>query len=232
MMTNAATAMPAAVLWDMDGTLIDSEPYWITAESALVRRYGGTWTPEDGLTLVGRALEESATILQGRGVPLAVEEIIAELTGTVGQHLAMEIPWQPGARATLESLRDAEVPCALVTMSYEVLAQRLVESAPRGVFSGYVSGDQVVNGKPHPEAYLTGAEQLGVDITQCIAFEDSPPGITSALASGARTIAVRGQLPVPARPGLSRLASLEQVDGALIDAVMRGEVVDLLGTDE
>lgn len=226
--TQGTGVLPRALLWDMDGTLIDTEPYWIGAERALMARFGVDWTEADGAQLVGMALTDAAVILQAAGADLPTAEITAELTGAVGEGLARRIPWQPGARELLDAVRAAGIPCALVTMSYAALAARMVEAVGPDVFDVVVTGEDVVHGKPHPEPYLRAAELMGVQIEDCVAFEDSPPGITSALASGARTVAVRALLPIPARDGLSRVPSLEGVDLDVITRVVGGGVVDLM----
>lgn len=220
--------MPAAVLWDLDGTLVNSEPYWMAAERELVAAHGGTWTYEDGLSLVGSDLRTSATIIAERGgVPLAPEVIVDHLVSRVAAQLAESVPWQPGARELLTALHSAGVPNALVTMSYRVLADAVVAGAP-GLFDVVVCGDEVTHGKPHPEPYLRAAQLLGVDVTACVAVEDSRPGIASALASGARTVGVQVVVPVAPAPGLSRVASLEQLDLDAVRAVGAGSVLDLL----
>lgn len=226
--TQGTGVLPRALLWDMDGTLIDTEPYWIGAEQALMARFGVDWTEADGARLVGMALTDAAKILQVEGADLPAEEISAELTASVGEGLARRIPWQPGARELLDAVRAAGIPCALVTMSYAALAARMVEAVGPGVFDVVVTGEDVEQGKPHPEPYLRAAELMGVPIEDCVAFEDSPPGITSALASGAATVAVRALLPIPARDGLSRVPSLETVDLDVICRAVAGEVVDLM----
>ncbi len=224
----AAITTPAAVLWDLDGTLVNTEPYWMTAETELVAEHGLTWTYQDGLNLVGRPLLESARLIAAHGVPLAPEEIVARLVARLVEHLRDAVPWQPGARELLAALRDAQIPCALVTMSYRVLAEAIVEASPPGTFQVVVCGDEVTHGKPHPEPYLRAAEQLGVDIAACVAVEDSRPGIASALASGARTVGVQVVVPVVPAPGLSRVASLEQLDVDRVRAIAGGRTLDLL----
>ncbi|WP_240645938.1 HAD family phosphatase [Georgenia sp. SYP-B2076] len=222
--------LPAAVLWDMDGTLVDTEPYWMAAETAVVSRHGGTWTTLQALELVGNDLITSAQIIRARtGIPGTDEEIVAEiLAGVVARVAADGAPWRPGALELLAGLRAAGVPCALVTMSYQVLADAVVAAAPAGAFDAVVTGDQVSHGKPHPEAYLTAARRLGVDITRCVAIEDSSVGVAAALASGARTIAVPLMVPVAAQDSLSRLRSLADADLDLLGRVLGGEVVDAL----
>lgn len=224
------TSVPAAVLFDMDGTLVDTEPYWIAAEHELVESFGHVWTHEDALGLVGRSLLDSAQILHEHGVDLEPVEIVDRLVARVGDALSRRVPWQAGARELLETLRAAGVPCALVTMSYTALAQRLVDACSPGTFAAVVTGDEVSRGKPDPEPYLEAARRLGADVTRCVAVEDSRPGITSALASGARTIGVPSVVPVPPRDGLSRVASLEQVDLDVLAAVVAGDDVDLTST--
>lgn len=223
--------LPAAVLWDMDGTLVDTEPYWMAAEHELVEAHGGTWTHEDAMLLVGNPLLTSARILRERGgVDLPEAEIVRFLIGRVIDQVRVEVPWRPGARELLAALREAGVPCALVTMSYRELAEPVVELAPDGAFQALVCGDEVEHGKPHPEPYLTAADRLGVDVTRCVALEDSPTGIASARAAGAATIGVEAVVPVEPAPGLSRASTLEHVDLALLARVVGGEQVDLMAS--
>lgn len=192
--------LPAAVLWDMDGTLVDSEPYWLEAETALVEAYGGVWTLEDGLQLVGSGLENSALILQSRGVTLSTEEIILHLTDRVRQRVDEAVPWRPGARELLLELREAGVPTALVTMSRRSMALDVAGSLGFTGFDVVVAGDDVEHAKPHPEPYLHAAELLGVDIARCVALEDSEPGVASAVAAGATTFALPLHIPLPPSP--------------------------------
>ncbi|MEG3613803.1 HAD family phosphatase [Isoptericola haloaureus] len=219
-------ALPAAVLWDMDGTLVDTEPYWIRAEHELVAAHGGSWSHEQALELVGNPLTVSAGILRDAGVGLSVDAIVDHLLHRVREQVADSVPWRPGARELLAALGDAGVPCALVTMSYTVLAEAVTAHVP-GAFSTLVTGDQVTHGKPHPEPYLVAAERLGVPVEDCVAIEDSPTGIASALAAGARTLGVEAVVPVPSRPGLSRAASLADVDLTTVRRLVAGEVLDL-----
>ena len=191
------TDLPAAVLWDMDGTIIDTEPYWMDAETELVHSFGGTWTHEDALTLVGQGLWHSARRLQSRGVVMTEDEIIDSLTTTVlGRVQSGGLPWRPGARELLVELKAAGVPTALVTMSIRKLAAVVVDTIDFAAFDVVVAGDDVEHSKPHPAAYLRAAELLGVDPTDCVAIEDSAPGVAAAVASGAATIGVPLNVPL------------------------------------
>ncbi|SMG38778.1 HAD family hydrolase [Agreia pratensis] len=210
------TPLPAAVLWDMDGTIVDTEPYWMQSQEALVSRFGGSWTHEDAMTLVGSGLDRTARLLQEHGVDMAADAIIDHLTREVMDHISVSVPWRPGARELLSSLRESEVPCALVTMSFGVMAEHVRSFIPFDAFDVVVSGDSVENSKPHPEAYLEAARLLGVSIEECVAFEDSVPGVTSAASSGAVTIGVPHMLPLENSPASVLWPTLE---GRTVDDV-------------
>ncbi|MGO4691720.1 HAD family hydrolase [Glaciibacter sp. 2TAF33] len=189
---------PAAVLWDMDGTLVDTEPYWMVAEDELVASFGGTWTHDDAMLLVGSGLWASATILQDRGVALEADAIVQRLTDRVQEQLAVHgVPWRPGARELLRAVKDAGIPTALVTMSVERMARQVIDLIDFAAFDTVVAGDMVTHSKPHPEAYLTAAAALGVDPAHCVAIEDSAPGVAAAVAAGTIVIAVPHQVDLP-----------------------------------
>jgi HAD superfamily hydrolase (TIGR01509 family) len=189
--------LPAAVLWDMDGTLVDTEPYWMQAEIELVAAFGGIWTAQDGLTLVGSGLWHSAGVLRERGVTLGLDEIVARLTDRVLEQVALEVPWRPGALELLAELKQAGIATALVTMSVRRMAERVAGAAPAGTFDAIVAGDEVSHSKPHPEPYLRGAQLLTVAADDCVAIEDSRPGLESAAAAGAVCIGVPLHVPLP-----------------------------------
>jgi HAD superfamily hydrolase (TIGR01509 family) len=223
--------LPAAVLWDMDGTLVNTEPLWFAAELEVAARFGVTWSRELSEHLVGMPLEVYASMLVERGVDRPIAEVVDALVSIVAEGLADHVAWQPGALALLTELAEADVPCALVTMSYRSLAAPVVAQAPPGAFRAVVTGEDVSEGKPHPEPYLRAARLLAVPVERCVAIEDSPPGISSAMAAGARTVGVQHLVPVAARPGLSRLGSLAGVRLADLTRIHAGEVVDLLGAE-
>ncbi len=206
--------LPAAVLWDMDGTIIDTEPIWQQSQVELTDRYGAEWTHEDGLSLVGSGLERSGEILRDRGVDMEVEEIVLWMTDYVTQRLqGGELPWRPGARELVEELHDRGIPTALVTMSRRTMALVTADALGARGFRVVVAGDDVDRPKPHPDAYLAAAAQLGVDPTACIAIEDSATGVASAVASGAVTVAVEHIVPLSEIAGGDvHLTTLADVD--------------------
>ena len=201
---------PAAVLWDMDGTLVDTEPYWIECEYELVGRHGGQWNDQHAHTLVGNDLVVSARYIAEHGsVRLPPEEIIQQLMDGVIERTRHHIPWRPGARELLNALKARAVPCALVTMSYRRLAQAVVDVLPAGTFQTIVAGDDVDRGKPHPEPYLEAAARLRVPPGDCVAIEDSPTGVESAIAAGMPVLAVQHMVPIPAGPGRTLTRTLD-----------------------
>jgi len=202
--TGETGTVPNAVLWDMDGTLVDTEPYWMECEFALAEKYGGTWSQENALAVVGGALIDSATYMQKHmGIDRSPLQIVEELLDGVVVLVEQEVPWRPGARELLLALRAEQVPCALVTMSWRRFVEPVVRALPEGSFDALVCGDEVTHGKPHPEAYLRAAEMVGFAPEETLAIEDSPTGATSAEAAGCQVLVVPSHLDVP--PGERRV---------------------------
>jgi HAD superfamily hydrolase (TIGR01509 family) len=202
-----------AVLWDMDGTLVDTEPYWIEREHEIVAEFGnGAWSEAHGHAIVGKDLRDSAAYLREHGeMSLEIDAIVNLLLDGVIERVSRRVPWRPGARELLADLLGAGVPCALVTMSWTRFTDAIVPLLPTGSFATVVTGDEVVHGKPHPEPYLTAMRRLGVDPHDCIAIEDSPTGVRSADAAGCCTVAVPHVVAVPDGAGHHRLQTLEGV---------------------
>lgn len=186
-----------AVLWDLDGTLVDTEPYWMAAEGPLVESFGGTWSPEQALSMVGLGLNDAAAILQANGVRMPNQEIVDHLTAEVMRQLREQgVPFRPGARELLAQLRREGIKTALVTMSLRRMALSVAELIEFDAFDAIIAGDDVSHPKPHPEPYLRGMTALGVDAAQTVAIEDSPTGVRSALDAGAGVIGVPLMVPL------------------------------------
>jgi HAD superfamily hydrolase (TIGR01509 family) len=190
-----------AALFDMDGTIIDSEPYWMTAERELVESFGGSWSEEQAYALVGSGLWNSASLLKAAGVDLELDDIVHRLSDRVLAQIDESVPWRPGVRELFQGLMDASIPCALVTMSLRknavALAQAVEKELGQPVFQAIVAGDDVEAPKPNPEAYLKGAAALGVDIHSTVALEDSAYGAASAFSAGAVTIGIPLHVGIP-----------------------------------
>ena len=189
---------PAAVLWDMDGTIVDTEPYWFAAEFEIVEMHGGSWSHDHARAMVGFDLLDSGRYMREHGgVDREPHEIVEMLLDRVVASVRREVPWRPGARELLGAVRSRGISSALVTMSWRRFADEVVACLPDGTFDTTVVGDDVSRGKPHPEPYLLAAERLGVDPRECVAIEDSPTGARSALAAGCRVIGVPHVVDIP-----------------------------------
>jgi HAD superfamily hydrolase (TIGR01509 family) len=212
---------PAAVLWDMDGTLVDTEPYWIETEFELAEQYGATWSREDALRLVGNDLVTSGRYIKQRmNLEQTPEEIVELLLDGVVARVQQDVPWRPGARELLVELRAAHVPCGLVTMSYTRFVAPILAALPADTFSTIVTGDIVERGKPDPEPYLMAARLLGVRPENCVAIEDSNTGTISAVAAGCAVLVVPHHVPVEEGEGRVFATSLEQIDLAGLSRIL------------
>jgi HAD superfamily hydrolase (TIGR01509 family) len=224
-LTGETSKLPTAVLWDMDGTLVDTEPYWIEAEFALVEEHGGTWSHEHAMALVGNDLLESGRYIhEHSGIALEPADIVEELLDRVSGRLTSEVPWRPGALELLAELREQGVRCALVTMSYRRFVEPIIAALPEGSFEVVVTGDAVSNGKPHPEPYERAAAILGVDPGEVIAIEDSDTGARSAEAAGCTVLVVQNHVPV--LPGERRVFADTLAGMTVADLPAPGGVVD------
>lgn len=190
------TTLPAAVLFDMDGTLIDSEGLWLDAEIHVMRGLGAEWTPDDQAHCLGGPLERVADYMVERsGTQVAPEVIGTLLLDAMEERLrSAPLAWRPGARTLVTACRDAGIPTALVSASWSRLiaavSEQIAADLHRTAFDVVIAGDDVVNSKPHPDPYLAAAAALGVDPGDCLALEDSPTGVRSAVAAGCRVVAI------------------------------------------
>lgn len=203
----------AAVLWDLDGTLLDTEHYWQAAEWRLAKSYGGDWSTEHALHLVGSDLMDSARYIQRHmGIDLAPEAITKELIADVLEQLSNEVTWRPGALEQLLALHQSGVRQGLVTMSYRSLVEPVLAKLPSGLFEVVVTGDVVTRGKPHPDPYLQAADALGVAPASCLVVEDSETGTRAAEAAGCTVVVVPHHVRVAAGARRRFLTSLDGVD--------------------
>ncbi|GIJ11491.1 phosphoglycolate phosphatase [Micromonospora andamanensis] len=213
---------PAAVLFDMDGTLVDSERLWDVALAELAHRYGGTLSTEARRAIIGTGMADSMRILhddlgQPHRDPLTSAEWI---NARILELFRTGLQWRPGALALLGAVRQAEIPTALVTSSGRALVEIALDTLGRDSFDVVVCGDEVDSTKPHPEPYLTAARLLGVPIDRCVAIEDSATGVASAVAAGAAVLAVPAEVPLAPTDGVHQLESLLLADLELLAGLL------------
>ena len=180
-----------AVLFDMDGLLVDSEPEWHRVEADVVAELGGVWTPEDAQATVGRALIDTARrMVAVAGSDPPPEQVVAAMVASMEVTLRRGVTWRPGSRELLSALAAAGVPTALVSASYRVLVDAVCSHLSAEPFAVTVAGDEVSRGKPHPEPYLTACARLGVEPGRVVVLEDSVTGATSGEAAGCLVVGV------------------------------------------
>lgn len=189
-------SLPAAVLWDMDGTLIDSDRLWHRAQIELAARHRVTLSSQDEHDLEGASLPRCGEILHRAGVHMQVERIAEVLTDCVEHALELRIPWTDGAFELLEQLRNAHIPCVLVTGTPLRVVRHVLHAAPDGAFGPdnrwAITGDSALPSKPASDRYLAAANMAGANIRDCLIFEDSSTGLKAAVASGGHVIAITG----------------------------------------
>ncbi len=215
-----------AVLWDMDGLMVDSEPLWTQAEVELAGSLGGTWDDEVKSRIVGTRLDVAVPTILGYFGVEATEERVSTTAAWLLHRMvelfsADDLPLLPGVPALLAALAAEQVPMALVSSSYRVLVDAVLAGGV-GPFALTVAGDEVEHGKPAPDPYLLAAERLGVDVTRCVVLEDSPSGVASGEAAGCAVVAVPSVAGVHLEPGGRRLvvASLTDVTPADLRALV------------
>lgn len=207
----------AAVLWDLDGTIVDTEPLWMAAEHALAAEHDAIWTEEDGLALVGNSLIASGHYIRDKlGIEMSAADVVDYLVQRLAASLHEHIDWRPGARELIAALDAEGVPQALVTMSYVSIAEPVAASLP---FAAVVTGDAVSRPKPYPDPYLLAAELLGVDAADCLAIEDSGTGAASANAAGCDVLVVPHFVNVPSAERRVEIATLDGLRPDALDAL-------------
>jgi HAD superfamily hydrolase (TIGR01509 family) len=204
-------APDVAVLFDMDGLLIDSEPLWLESERSVMARLApdSVWTESDQAALLGGSLNRTVSYLLAHATRPAPAEVVAEwLMAGICERVGRDgVPLRPGARELLASVEAAGLPRALVTSSERRFMDTVLASTGMR-FDVLVCAEDVSVTKPDPEPYLLAAKLLDLNPARCFALEDSPNGVASAQAAGCRVIAVPSLIPIQAAPGLIVVRSL------------------------
>jgi HAD superfamily hydrolase (TIGR01509 family) len=208
------TGRLSAVLFDMDGTLVDSEPVWDDALRELARWLGGSLSDRARRATIGTNVPVSVAIVHrdvGRPDADPVrsgEKLIAEAAA----RFAAGLVWRPGARELVDAVRAAGIPTALVTNTERALVRVALGDVVEELFDVSVCGDEVAHSKPAPDPYEAAARLLGVAPATAVAIEDSPTGAASAAAAGCPVLVVPAtDVPVPPGPGRTFASSLEDI---------------------
>lgn len=212
----------AAVLFDMDGLLIDSEGTWLDVEYDVVHRLGGEWSAKHQEHLVGGSVPRTtAYMLELTGAEVSPDEVAQLLVEGMTERLLAGVKLMPGAEELLDDLAGSGVPCVLVSSSYRTLMDAALTSIGPERFALTVAGDEVGRMKPAPDPYLTAAGGLGASPQRCVALEDSPNGLASAEAADCVTVAVPSVTPIEPTPTRTVVASLHELDAWRLDELVR-----------
>jgi HAD superfamily hydrolase (TIGR01509 family) len=185
----------SAVLWDMDGTLLDSEKLWDIPLYEYAEKLGGTLSLETRERMVGTNVPTTMRLLFADvGIDPSPEDLVdgaAWISRRTEEVFRAGLPWRPGAAEALRAVRSSGVPMALVTSTERALTEVALDTIGRDLFDVTVCGDEVDGlNKPLPEPYLKAARLLGVDPARCVAIEDSPTGVAAAVAAGCTVLVV------------------------------------------
>jgi len=203
----------SAILFDMDGTLIDSEPLWLQAEIEVMAAVGCKWDGQDQINCLGGPLERTEKYMQERSNHIKPYGYFGEqLFAVMEEKLTNNLELIPNALELLEQCKDANIKVALVTASSRRLMQAALKWFPESTFLAAVSRDDVEVTKPDPAPYLLAAKLMGVDIKNCLVFEDSITGAQSGLRSGAQVIGIPHLIQMPDDPNLRVVKSLSDID--------------------
>jgi HAD superfamily hydrolase (TIGR01509 family) len=221
----------AAVLWDMDGTLVDTEGLWSVTIGELAAHHGGELSAATREDLTGSSLDRTVRAVRAEvgldpddphGTAVDGRWLIDRTAEVFGRG----VPWRPGAREALAAVRASGLPTALVTSTYRELTDVALDTIGRGFFDVTVCGDEVSATKPDPAPYRRAAELLGVDPHACVAVEDSPTGTRSAVAAGATVLVVPAEVAVDDGERRVRRESLVWLTVADLRAALAGETAD------
>lgn len=217
----AAHEVLDAVLFDMDGLLVDTEPQWFAAESATVAQLGGTWGKQQQVDLLGSNLPVAARyMIEHTNSRLTDSTVMQMLLENMTEQLSSGVTFQPGAIDLLNELVAADIAVALVTSSVGVHVEVILAQLPIQPFQFRVTADDVRNLKPHPEPYLTALRLLGAAPERSVVLEDSPAGVAAGEAAGCYVVAVPSVVPIAPVPKRAVVRSLTEVDASMLRSLV------------
>jgi HAD superfamily hydrolase (TIGR01509 family) len=203
----------SAILFDMDGTLIDSEPLWLEAEIEIMEELGCNWNQQDQINCLGGPIDKTENYMQDRSNNIKpFGYFTKKLDDVMEQKLSTKLDLIPNALEIIDECKRSELKIALVTASSGRLMRAVLKRFPVGIFDTVVSYDDVERSKPDPEPYLLAAKTLGVDITNCVVLEDSLTGVQSGLSAGAQVIGIPHLVKMPSNPNLRVVESLSEIN--------------------
>ena len=203
----------SAIFFDMDGTLVDSEPLWLAAEIEVMKDVGIIWTAEDQLACLGGPRAKTERIMQEKSGFIKPDGYFGDaLDDLMEKKLTTELKLIPGALDLISECKSNGLKCALVTASGSRLMNVVLKHFPSNTFDSVISGDDVSKSKPDPEPYLMAASKLSVDIEKSVVLEDSVTGVTSGLASGAQVIGIPHLVNLPKHENLRVVAELKEIN--------------------
>ena len=206
-----------ALLIDMDGTLVETETRWWQAEIDVMEKHGSTWDVDDQNQAIGGPLQAVADYMAAKAKSDA-KQMHQEIVDAMYESFRKNPPeLQPGWFEILTEAKKAYLKIALVTASNRYLAETLLKSSKlEHYFDFVVTSDDLPRTKPHPDPYLHAAKHFGLDVLECLVFEDSNTGVTSSLSAGMPTIALPDRVLLDARRGMKIFNGLKGVDLALL----------------
>ena len=210
-----------AVIFDLDGTLVESERVWEAARRRVTEESGGRWRENAQAHMMGLSTPEWTQWMRDElGVPLETDEIFREVTEEISAAYRTDLPLLPGAIEAVERMVE-RWPLALASSSSRILIDLVLDlSGLDRLFRASVSSEEVERGKPQPDVYLAAAEKIGADPTACVAIEDSTAGIQSGAAAGMRVVAIpeRDFPPSPEALALG-VVTLDTLNGLTVELV-------------